>query len=55
VSEHSTEPNNDPDFIPADDPAFVPPPDEPTEDASLPTDRNAPPQPDQELPNDDQG
>ncbi|MGH3381375.1 MAG: hypothetical protein ACRDS0_31545 [Pseudonocardiaceae bacterium] len=33
---------DDPDFVPADDPRFVPYPDEPSMDASGPTDRNAP-------------
>jgi hypothetical protein len=41
---------SDEDFVPADDPAFVPYPEEPQQDASGPTDRNAPPQPDQEWP-----
>lgn len=49
------QPDTDPDFIPADDPRFVPYPNEPAMDASGPTDRNAPPQPDQEMPDDDQG
>jgi hypothetical protein len=42
------QPEQDPNFVPADDPRFVPPPDEPPMDASGPTDRNAPPQKDQE-------
>ena len=46
--------SDDPAFVPRDDPAFVPYPDEPAMDASGPTDRNAPPQPDQELPDADQ-
>lgn len=45
-----TDPQNDPDFVPEDSPDFIPPPDSPVMDASGPTDRNAPPQPDQEWP-----
>lgn len=40
------DPTQDPHFVPEDSPDFIPYPDSPPMDASGPTDRNAPPQPD---------
>lgn len=46
----TSNPFDDPHFIPADSPDFIPYPDSPPMDASGPTDRNAPPSPDVEWP-----